>query len=986
MALGMHRKKVKRACKRTLASALCLLLLAGLPVTAAPGQPVKDKYDVGGGSVTETAAELESYWQMLEDYAEQGYQPGEGTYRFTQWEGLEAENDLEGYSDPAYRWDEEQDSIQTTIRVEKAGLYVLALDYLTFSGEVASIQRGLLLDGEPVCEDSENIPFDRQWKESGDSFFDYNGDERSPQLEQVCRWRKQYFGDANAFYSRPLEVYLTAGEHTVTLTHVSGNMAVGALYVEAPADLPTYEEYLALHDAPDYAGETLYLEAEKAEYRSDRTIRRRSDSDPATSPFEYSQIRLNAIGGDRWQTGGQYITWKVDVPETGYYQINTRFLQTTGNGLVVYRQLLIDGEVPFREADAIPFLYGSGWQTGALGSGEESYRIYLEAGEREITLRVVSGGLLDAQNSLKECGAELSELLRDILTIVGSTPDPNFDYELEEKIPWLLPTLESLRDELQAQAQRLKEISGKQATVVSNLMSAADELDGYIRHPETIPVNSGSDGSLTAMQTNLSTWYTEILSTPLTLDFLELAAPDSPVREVKSTFFQRAKATLMNFIASFMKDYNQLGGDAEGTEVTEEISLWIARGREWGELLQQMADEEFTPQTGIRVRVNILPTGSVGAIGGVSPLLLSIVTGNSPNLAIGSDSSTPVELAIRENAVDLSRFPGYEALAENFVPGALEPFLYNGGVYALPETMDFQFMMVRTDIFNELNLEIPEDWDTLYSKVLPSLKQNNYNFYTPINTGSSTATTTASQYQYCAFYTYLWQRGGELYDESGLNTLLDGETAYSAFYQWVRSYTQYDLPREVNAFNHFRVGDIPIFVGGLNEYLTLKVAAPELYGKWKVARIPGTRNEDGSLNREAIGALTSCIMFDKPEGNDAAWEFLRWYMSADVQQRYGEDIEATVGLQARWFTANTEAFRNLPWDKEDLEVFEEAMLDMRNPRNVLGGYITGRQLNNAWTRAVMNGQEPRVALEEAVKEIKRELERKQDEYGIGGGD
>ena len=60
------------------------------------------------------------------------------------------------------------------------------------------------------------------------------------------------------------------------------------------------------------------------------------------------------------------------------------------------------------------------------------------------------------------------------------------------------------------------------------------------------------------------------------------------------------------------------------------------------------------------------------------------------------------------------------------------------------------------------------------------------------------------------------------------------------------------------------------------------------------------------------------------------------------------------------------------------------MLDMRNPRNVLGGYITGRQLNNAWTRAVMNGQEPRVALEEAVKEIQRELKRKQDEYGIGG--
>lgn len=978
MAGRVHLGKLKNVSKRAMAFALCLLLLTGLPAMAAPGQPMKDKYDVGGGSETETAADLRNYWELLEDYAQKGAQPGIGSQRITAWEGIEPAEGLEGYDGLAYLWNQEQESIQTTVHVEKEGLYVLAVDYLTFSGEVTAIQRSLRLDGVSVCADSENIPFDRKWQESGDTFFDYNGDERSSQLQQVCEWRKQYFRDTNSFYSQPLQVYLTAGEHTVTLMHVSGNMAVGSLYVEAPAVLPTYEEYLTLHDAPAYTGEPLYLEAETAAYRSDRTIRRSSNSDPATSPFEYSQIRLNSIGGDRWQTGGQYLTWKVKIPQTGYYQINARFLQNTGNGLVIYRQLLVNGEVPFREADALPFAYGRSWQTAALGTAEQPCRLYLEAGEQEITLRVVSGELRDAQNSLKECGRVLSDLLRDILTIVGSAPDANFEYELEDKIPWLLSTLESLRDELRTQAEKLLNISGKQATIISNLLSAADELDGYVRHPETIPVSSGSDGSLTTMQTNLSTWYTDMLETPLTLDFLEFTSPGSEVKAVKSTFWQRTKATFMNFLASFVKDYNRLGGDSAGTDVQEEITLWIARGREWGELLQQMADEEFTPRTGIRLRVNILPSGSVGAIGGVSPLLLSIVTGNSPNLAIGSDSSTPVELAIRESVVDLSRLPGYQELASNFVDGALEPFSYNGGVYALPETMDFQFMMVRTDIFDELKLEIPEDWDTLYAKVLPSLKQNNYNFYIPITTSLT------AQYQYCAFYTYLYQRGGDLYDAAGLNTLLDNETAYSAFYQWVRSYTQYNLPREVNTFNHFRVGDIPLFVGGLNEYLTLKVAAPELYGKWTVARIPGTRMENGELNRQAIGALTSCIMFDKPTGNEAAWEFLQWYMSADVQQRYGEDIEATVGLQARWFTANTTAFRGLPWDKADLAIFEEAMQDMRNPRNVLGGYITGRQLNNAWTRAVMNGQEPRVALEEAVKEIERELKRKQEEYGIGG--
>ena len=32
-------------------------------------------------------------------------------------------------------------------------------------------------------------------------------------------------------------------------------------------------------------------------------------------------IKLNSIGGYRWNQPGQWITWKVDVPEDGLYQL-----------------------------------------------------------------------------------------------------------------------------------------------------------------------------------------------------------------------------------------------------------------------------------------------------------------------------------------------------------------------------------------------------------------------------------------------------------------------------------------------------------------------------------------------------------------------------------------------------------------------------------------------------------------------------------------
>ena len=973
-----NKYQIFRTPQRMLALALCVILLSLMQSAFAdPGQKMSEKYDVSTSLESSFDAAVE-YASLLSSYEEAGYLPGSDCIETDQWLDVPLENGHQGYEGRAFIWCDEQASVSAEVTIATSGLYVLAVDYITYPSDIAQIQRGVRIDGESPCAESENCPFPRAWEEAGSTVFDANGDEKAPAMRQISRWQKQYFHDTNALYAQPLQFYLSAGTHTITLTQVSGDMGLGTLYVEPLTIAPDYADYLAAHDAPAYCGEPITLEAETAAERSERTIRRAYNADVAATPHDDHVILLNTIGGDRWRNGWQSITWHVNAPETAYYRIDMRLLQNTGEGLTVYRQLLVDGEVPFHEAMSIPFAFDRNWQTLSLGEAS-AFSIYLTEGQHEITLQVVSGELSGIILALKQCSADLSTLLMDISTIVGSSPDTYFDYELHNKIPWLLPTLSSLRDTLQQQAAQLHVLTGKQTTLVANLYSAVEELAGYIEDPDTIPNASGGDGELTVMQTNLATWYGDLLQCPMTVDTLTLTSPGSEINHRSSTFFQRAHATWLNFLASFTKDYNSIGDSAAGVEADKTISVWIARGREWGEILQEMCDEEYTPRTGVKVEINILPSGSVGVIGGVSPILLSLVSGDAPNIAIGSDSGTPVELAIRETVVDLSQMPGYDDLAASFVDGALEPLRYNGGVYALPETMDFQFLFFRTDVLERLQIGIPETWQELYTRILPTLKQNNYDFYIPITTSAS------STYQYCAFYTYLYQRGGDIYAADGLSTTLDTEESYAAFNQWVQNYTRYNLPREINVFNHFRTGDIPMFVGGLNDYLALKVAAPELYGKWDIALVPGTKQADGSIDRSAIGALSTCMIFDKgEEENQLAWDFLKWYMSEEVQYRYGDEVEAQVGLQARWFTANTDAFQLLPWDTTDLSLFSEAMKWMRNPRNVLGGYITGRQINNAWTRAVMNGQSPMESLEDAIREIDRELLRKQEEYGIGG--
>src|SRR5699024_12167794 len=63
---------------------------------------------------------------------------------------------------------------------------------------------------------------------------------------------------------------------------------------------------------------------------SDLTLYAVNDrSSPATEPYDVSKIRMNAIGGYNWRWPGQWITWQIDVPEDGLYQIGVKNKQNT---------------------------------------------------------------------------------------------------------------------------------------------------------------------------------------------------------------------------------------------------------------------------------------------------------------------------------------------------------------------------------------------------------------------------------------------------------------------------------------------------------------------------------------------------------------------------------------------------------------------------------------------------------------------------------
>ena len=122
------------------------------------------------------------------------------------------------------------------------------------------------------------------------------------------------------------------------------------------------------------------------------------------------------------------------------------------------------------------------------------------------------------------------------------------------------------------------------------------------------------------------------------------------------------------------------------------------------------------------------------------------------------------------------------------------------------------------------------------------------------------------------------------------------------------------------------------------------------------------------------------------EAAQEAWEFLKWWSSAEVQTRYAREVEAMQGATARMNVANKEAFLSLSWNDDDIAALQEQWRWAKEIPTVLGGYMTTRHLTNAWTSVVISGMDIREALERAVKDIDRELKMKQEEYGVIGND
>lgn len=865
------------------------------------------------------------------------------------------------------------------LTVPEDGRYYLRLEYYPLPGKAKDLLFELSIDGEVPFEEAARLSLPRIWVDEADEQGntirkDANDNELRPRQVEAPRWVSRDLHNSDGYYSGPYAFYLTAGEHTLRLTMGRESMAVAGLTAYNPEELAAYPavyEGMGYSPAPEYQE---IIQAENTKEKSSSMLYPTSDrTTPATQPSHPSHVRLNTIGAANWGEAGQWISWEVEVPYDGLYQLSFKVRQNAAEGLNSYRTLTIDGEVPFEQARDIAFGYNLSWYIQTLGSEEEPALVYLSAGEpHTITLECSSGPMADVLKGVNDTVLALNTAYREIIMVTGTSPDPYRQYYLEEEIPGLMDSLRSIRAQLSELSARIKAITGSGGSQASVIDQVIFMLDGLLEKPRDIPgrldnfkQNIESLGSLTVT----------LASQPLELDYMVVSSgkelPNATAGLLDSIRFHGEA-----FINSFFEDYNSIGNTYTG----EAVDVWISGGRDQAQVVKSLIDDLFTPQHGIPINLSLV---TVNTGSSQSPLVQATLAGKGPDVAMLTQKDIPINLAMRGALEDLSQYEGFGDIEKRYFPSALIPYRYQGGVYAIPETQVFDMMFYRTDIFAELGLTPPDTWEEFY-QVLAVLQKNNLEVGI-LETLSSTGTTTQNVGISAGigfFDKLLYQNGGSYYTEDHSRTRFDTQVAYDAFRTWTELYTIYGLSRQFDFYSRFRTGEMPLGIQPYTMYNQLYHAAPEIRGLWDFVPIPGTRREDGTVDRTETADGTASILMKDCRDKEAAFCFLSWWSESEVQARYGNELEAIMGPAARYNTANVEAFEQLPWSDSEAAVLMEQWEYVTDTPQIPGNYFITRSLTSAFRAVVDDEYNPVFSLNSYNKDMNAEIARKRREFRL----
>ena len=878
--------------------------------------------------------------------------------------------DSDSFEKQVLAWTNETGSVIYTFNSSLSAKYYFRLFYGTLEGSGSDIRLGIKIDGEYPFNEAQELSFKRNFHNVGDVRSDKSGNQFAPVQGELFGLYDDYAVDPLGRESEPFEFLISEGEHTLEIVAIDEPFAIEKIVFEIPRSPIPYSEYInGYSDKASFGGKEIIIQGENADYKSASYLVPLADmSDVSMISYDGGKNdgiseKINYIGSTNWQSQSDRISWKVRVNEDGLYKLSLKYRQKYVTNGVSYRKLTVDGEVPFKEASSISFPYDSGWEYMTFAdSSSEPYLLYLSSGEHILSLSVTLGDFSEVYRDLSAVVDDMGGIYRKIVMITGETIDANRSYELFKQIPGFNDSLSKMKDELNRISSKIEKIQGKRGgSGVSTINSAVLIIDQMLQNYYTA---HRYKGQFYTQYCALSSYITELCELPLDIDYFALSSVDYDIESEKPGFFESLLYGIKRFLCSFVNDYNDVDGGEKNV-----ITIWVNWGRDQTKILNNLISSSFTPETGVFVNLKITN----------ATMIQGILSGNGPDLCLHMQRTAPVNYAMRGALYDLTRFDDYGEVITRFNPTATVPYQYNGGVYALPDTQSFYLMFARDDVLSELGIEVPKTWDE-FIKVMAIIQQNNMQVGLPIMQLTNITQVNMGLGSLSLFPTILLQKGGKVYNEERTATALDSVVALQAFEFWTDLFTKYKAPVSFDFYSRFRTGTMPLAIQSYAQYITLNVAAPEISGKWSVHEIPGFVGEDGAVNNAQVGGGTGAAILNKTKNPTGAWEFLKWWTSADTQAAYSQNVENVLGVAGRVTSANIEAVTRLSWQNDVLDTLLSSWEKVEELPELPGGYYVPRSIDMAFWNTYNKSESPKDLLLEWNEIANSEIERKIKQY------
>ncbi len=881
------------------------------------------------------------------------------------------------------------DKAQYQVSVKKAGLYYLSVDYISVGESLSDYTVNVAVNGKQQYSEMKTIALPILWTDVDKDTYvssdarkefplDSYGDEMPPSQNRIQVWTNTYLYNNTYVSSTPLCFYLEKGNNTIEIENVSsGGLALGALKVqEGTTDIVSYEQYAAQHsDAELVTDKKDALQIDGVYYTRKNSTDAIYGTETKTSltRFNIDHEKLNTL---KWNAAGIEVEYTFNVKKSGNYNIAFHY-QNSKKEFQTFETIKIDGQVPFKEMYNYAFApVSSGYQNETLSDKDGNYyNFYLTEGKHTISIKQENEPVMEAYRYALLLQQHITDFELEITKITGSDVDTERNWKMTKYIPEIPEYLDAYEVMIQHIRYMLQKYSsnGNAGAVLAYLDEAEEFINQMQKYPDEVALHTkdltGADNSILV---SLSNFTTEVTSNEFTLDRIYIHGNEKNLEKANPSVASSIWTSLRTLLNTFTSDKYATGA----TEDEDTVTIWVNRAITHVDLLQKMADTEFVPyykeKTGkdIKVKVATMPD--------ISKITLAIAADETPDIALGLMSYVPFDLSSRGALYDLTQFDDFWTVARRFPTGSFVSYVYNEGMYAIPETTDFNAVVYRTDIMDQLGLEVPDTWDELI-QILPTLQRYGMNFYHNISLG-----TTGYKWFYQTAPMIL-QNKGELYvqdDEGIVTTGIDSKNSVKGLQLLGDLFTKYSLETSVNTFfNSFRYSVLPIGIIGMEDYTLIKNGARELDGKWAISKYIGTPQEDGTVNRTFVANGTGGVIFKDSEKKDESWEFLKWWTSKQVQTEYTYTLRSTYGKTFFWLSANRAALENNPMDEADKKVVTEQIDYVTDVTRTPGQYLLERTISNIWTTMVFDGTAGQVAVDEAKNDVNKEIVRKMQELG-----